>query len=272
MWRSGEWRHFKRQLTEQKYDLVLDAQGLIKSALLTRLVPANRIGLDRHSAREPIAARAYDKAINVSKDMHAVERLRRLFASALQYPCPQTIGDYGLSHTRFSRLQSQEPRVVFIHGTTRANKYWPESYWQYLCQRLGNDGFQIRLPWGSEAERERAQRISEFHQNAVVLSRLSLHGMAAELAAARAAVAVDTGLGHLAAALDVPTVSLYGSTSPRKVGAYGHNQVHLCADQFIRSHREALADAFRHLTPEHVYDSLIDLVNGRAGGMQVRRA
>ena len=272
MWRSGQWRAFRQQLREQNYDLVLDAQGLIKSAFLTRLVPGIRAGMDHHSAREPIAARAYDRAIGVSRNMHAVERLRQLFASALQYPCPQTVGDYGLNHTKFNCLQTQEPRVVFIHGTTRANKLWPESYWQYLCQRLGNDGFQVRLPWGSEAERERAQRISEFHRNAVLLPRLSLSGVAAELAAARAAVAVDTGLGHLAAALDVPTVSLYGTTSPRKVGAYGYNQVHLCADQFIRSHREALADVFRQLAPEHVYDSLIDLVNGRCNGVQARRA
>ncbi len=82
---------------------------------------------------------------------------------------------------------------------------------------------------GNAAEEQRAQAIAEGLPNVQVLPQLNLTGVAAQIAGAQACVAVDTGLGHLAAALDVPCVSLYGPTLPGRVGAYGQGQVHLCA-------------------------------------------
>ena len=81
--RSGEWRRFKARLRETRYDLVIDAQGLLKSAWLTRYVKAPVAGLDRDSAREPLAARFYDRCYAVPREQHALERVRQLFAQAL---------------------------------------------------------------------------------------------------------------------------------------------------------------------------------------------
>nr|GFC09684.1 heat shock protein, putative [Tanacetum cinerariifolium] len=89
---------------------------------------------------------------------------------------------------------------------------------------------EVRLPWGNPAEKARAERIADGLDNAVVLPKLNLAGVARVLAAAQGCVAVDTGLGHLAAALDVPTLSLFGPTNPGLTGAYGKSQVHLAAD------------------------------------------
>ena len=122
-----------------------------------------------------------------------------------------------------------QPYLLFLHGTTWASKHWPEADWRALAERMAGQGWAIRLPWGNEAERERAQRIVAGIDNAAVLPKLNLAGVAKVIAGATACVAVDTGLGHLAAALDVPTISLYGPTLPGKVGAYGRGQVHLCA-------------------------------------------
>ncbi|WP_277302562.1 glycosyltransferase family 9 protein, partial [Pseudomonas viridiflava] len=94
--RSGEWRRFKARVREKLYDLVIDAQGLFKSAWLTRYIDAPVAGLDRDSAREPVASRFYDRALPVARGQHAVERLRQLFAQALGYPLPSGMGDYGL--------------------------------------------------------------------------------------------------------------------------------------------------------------------------------
>lgn len=122
------------------------------------------------------------------------------------------------------------PYLVFLHGTTWVTKHWPEAYWRELAERMCERGWSVRLPWGSAAERERAGRLAAGLENAAVLPRLSLAGMAKVLAGARACVAVDTGLGHLAAALDVPTLSLFGPTNPGFTGAYGRSQVHLGSD------------------------------------------
>jgi heptosyltransferase-1 len=96
-----------------------------------------------------------------------------------------------------------------------------------LAELAARANYPVWLPWGSEQEKERAEEIARQASDAQVLPRLDLLGLASMLLEVNGAVAVDTGLGHLAAALDVPTVSLYGPTSTHLIGAYGRNQVHI---------------------------------------------
>lgn len=227
--KSGEWKAFKQRLRARKYDLVIDAQGLVKSAWLTRYVKAPVVGLDRYSAREGWASRFYDRRLSVAVGQHAVERVRQLFALALAYDLPEGIGRYGLDLDRL-QLPPAAPYVVFLHGTTWATKHWPEAYWRELAERMGRRNLQVRLPWGNPDEKVRAERIAQGLKNCEVLPKLNLAGVARVLAAAKACVAVDTGLGHLAAALDVPTISLFGPTNPGLTGAYGRVQVHQASD------------------------------------------
>jgi heptosyltransferase-1 len=104
--KSGEWKAFKQRVRARKYDLVIDAQGLVKSAWLTRYVKAPVAGLDRYSAREGLASRFYDRRLSVATGQHAVERVRQLFALALAYDLPEGIGNYGLD---LDRLQPPRP-------------------------------------------------------------------------------------------------------------------------------------------------------------------
>ncbi|TKD40094.1 lipopolysaccharide heptosyltransferase I [Azotobacter chroococcum] len=224
----GEWRRFRQSLGDD-YDLVIDAQGLLKSAWLTRFGGAPVAGLDRRSAREPLASLFYGLRHPVPWGQHAVERVRQLFAQALGYSVPATVGDYGLDRKRLA-APAAAPYLLFLHGTTWDSKHWPESYWRELAERMAGEGWAVRLPWGNAAEQARAERIAERLAAVEVLPRTNLAGIAGILAGASACVAVDTGLGHLAAALDVPTVSLYGPTDPRLTGAYGRHQRHLTSD------------------------------------------
>ncbi len=225
--RGPEWREARRLLRELPYDAVIDAQGLLKSAFISRLVKAPRFGLDRVSARESLAALAYDHPLHVPRDMHAVERSRLLFARALKYPVPRTPGDYGLEPAALPGEDSPDPGLLFFHGSARAEKLWPERHWVALAEQAGEAGYRVWLPWGDEQEQQRARRIAGQVCNAVVLPRLGLLELGRILRGVSAVVAVDTGLGHLSAALSVPTVSLYGPTSVKLVGAYGRNQLHL---------------------------------------------
>ena len=253
--RSGEWGRFRARLRETRYDLVIDAQGLLKSAWLTRYVKAPVAGLDRDSAREPLASRFYDRRYAVPRDQHALERVRQLFAQALGYERPSGVGDYGLDRAQLA-TPGEEPYLLFLHGTTWPSKHWPEAYWRELAERMSAFGWAIRLPWGNAEEKARAERIAEGIAGASVLPRLNLGGVAKVVAGARACVAVDTGLGHLAAALDVPSISLYGPTLPGRVGAYGRSQVHLCATGPNAGKGDRVKPCFDDLLPERVASEL----------------
>lgn len=263
--RSGEWARFKQCLRESEYDLVIDAQGLLKSALLTRYVEAPVAGLDGDSAREPLASRFYDRPQTVAWGQHAVERVRQLFAQSLNYPLPATVGDYGLDRAKLLAGEAATPYLLFLHGTTWPSKHWPESYWRELAVQLDGQGWALRLPWGNELEKARAERIVDGLARARVLPKLNLLGVAKAIAGARACVAVDTGLGHLAAALDVPTVSLYGPTLPGRVGAYGRGQVHLCATGVNAGGGDRHKPCFDNLLPEQVASALEKLLQAEIG-------
>lgn len=251
---STEWRQFKTQMRKHHYDLVIDCQGLLKSAWLGSLLKAPVAGMDKESLREPMARFFYRQRYKVPKQLHAVERIRMLFSQALDYPWPQQRGDYNIDRQRFCGSAQESPNIVFLHATAREDKLYPESYWRGLAKRLVADGYRIRLPWGEEHERDRAQRIADGIDGVDVLPRLNLHGVACILAQASAVVAVDTGLGHLSAAINVPSLTLYGPTDPELVGTYGDNQFHLCA-----ANRQA-AEPFAELTPERVYEHLQNTV------------
>lgn len=229
-YRQGEWQLFIKRLRARHYDKVIDAQGLIKSALLTRLTKGKRCGLAWQSLREPLASLAYQQAFAVNKNQHAIVRVRELFAKALDYDLPVSPPDGCIAKQRLPVYATASDYLVFLHGTTWANKHWPEAYWQQLAQRVTQANYQILLPWGNQAERERAERIAALNAKIRVLPKMTLTELAGVLANAKAVVSVDTGLSHLAAALSVPTIGLYGPTNPTLTGSVGSAQTHLAAN------------------------------------------
>ena len=225
--RLGEPQAVVRNIRQREYDQVIDAQGLMKSAAITRFARGPRAGLDRHSAREALAAQAYDRQISVARNQHAVTRVRQLFAEALDYPLPDTPADYGIQ-SNFTPGQRQ-PYLVFLHGTTWPTKHWPEPYWVQLTAMASAAGLRVKIPWGNKAEHQRAERIASASGAVEVLPRMTLSELAGVIVSATAVVGVDTGLVHLAAALSTPCVTLYGSTDPGLIGTLGESQAQLSA-------------------------------------------
>ena len=222
---------FFTRVNQQKYDLVLDAQGLLKSVWVARQINAPKVGLDWSSAREKLASLFYDRKIQVAKDQHAISRLRELFAKALGYPVPTSPIEYGLNHQAWSSLSEldQQPYVVCLHATTWDTKYWPEDHWQQLISKLNQQGLKVVLPWGNQEEKARSERLASKYLAWCPPQQLKLTDMARLLKHAQAVVSVDTGLSHVAAALEVPMVVLYRVTDPKLVGALGQKVTHLCS-------------------------------------------
>lgn len=223
--REGEVSAFFQSLRENQYDYIIDAQGLIKSAVVTRFAKGKRCGMDRHSLKEASAHWFYQHKFSVKKQAHAIERVRILFAKILGYEYQQSTLDYGLRITDFEAPQYEKPYFVFLHATSRDSKLWSESQWLGLRDKAFKAGVAVYLPWGSEQEHQRAKRISSDNKQCYVLPRMQLTQLAGLLANAKAVVGVDTGLAHLAAALSVPGITLYLDTYPGLTGSCGTNQI-----------------------------------------------
>lgn len=257
-WRSlafsniREFLTFLKELRAQPYDVVIDAQGLIKSAVFSRfarLAPNGlRAGFSGDSIKESPAAYWYQKKVLVDRQQHAIKRLRALFAGVFDYTQPQTEVDYQLDlgalsaslaaltnknagpDVTSSQTSNLKPSIMLLHGTTWPTKHLPEKVWGELADLIGGEGYDVTVCWGNQQERLRAERIANGRPHVSILPKSSLSDLAITLSKTLGVIAVDTGLGHLAAALSVPMVSLYGSTNSQLTGAVGKNQIHIQTD------------------------------------------
>ena len=214
--------HLRQQLATEHYQVVVDAQGLLKSAVLGRWAAGDvMVGFDRNSIREPVASYFYQKGYPVSRGLGAVLRNRMLLARAFGYQIDENKVDFGLAALQLPSVPelSTTPYCVALTATSRPSKEWPETHWLTLAESLYHQyGWRCVLPWGNEKERERAERLAQQMPAAFVPPRLSLTEAAALLSHAACVVGVDTGLSHLANALDKPLVALYTDTDPAKTG------------------------------------------------------
>ncbi|MDN2486904.1 lipopolysaccharide heptosyltransferase RfaC [Kosakonia sacchari] len=246
----AERKAFRQAVQAERYDAIIDAQGLVKSAaLVTRLAHGVKHGMDWSTAREPLASLFYNRRHHIAKQQHAVERTRELFAKSLGYTKPQTQGDYAIARHFAVADAAHSPYAVFLHATTRDDKHWPEAHWRELLNLLADSGLRIKLPWGAPHEEARAKRLAQGLNFVDVLPRMSLENVARELAGARFVVSVDTGLSHLTAALDRPNVTLYGPTNPGLIGGYGKNQTICRPENSSQLSSLSAAAVYRQLQP-----------------------
>jgi heptosyltransferase-1 len=219
---------FKRQLSSEGYDRVIDAQGLVKSALLARMARGVRHGLDASSAREGIATRTYHHRHHVPWTLDAVARNRRLLAESLGYVA-RGEPRYGIE-VKAANLDwlPARPYCMLLTGTAEAAKLWAVERWVELGQRLVEAGYSCLLPHGTDAEQARAARIADaIGAQAGLVPRMQLTGLAGVLAGAGLVIGLDTGLTHLAAALDRPTVGIYCGSRPAETGVIAQQAVNV---------------------------------------------
>jgi heptosyltransferase-1 len=211
---------FRKLLRPTVFDRVIDAQGLIRSAIIARGALGERHGYDASSIKEAFASRFYDVRHKVSRTLHAVERNRQLTGRSLGY-MPATAIDYGLQ----VETLSGDRYALLLHGTSRVSKEWPEDCWIELGRWLHGKGFECVLPWGTGLEKLRAERIAAAVPGSRVLERQPLDATAKVIAGASLVVGVDTGLLHLAAAYGVPLLGIYVASDPGLTGPVGAGEI-----------------------------------------------
>lgn len=209
-------REFRNRLQQNAYDYVFDTQGLIKTGIIMGLsrTTANgkKIGLAHKtdgSGYEPLSRIFHDQSISVEKHIHVVTRGREVVAKALGYTI-DPVPDFGLATPEDKpEWLPAHPYAVFYHGTSRESKKWPRQNWIEIGHILTGTGLGILLPWGSPEEKEEAISLSSALPGSQVLPRLSITDTVTLTGNAAFIVGVDTGLSHLAAAFDKPTVQIY---------------------------------------------------------------
>lgn len=248
-WRKRWWtsdvqrekQAFRARLQQHRYDAVLDLQGLTKSALVARQARTTPEGLryalgnrtDGSGWEAPTRWLA-DRAITLAPHIHVVDRSRQMAAEALGYAVN------GPPHFGLRARIAPSPQartLVFVHGTSRDDKLWPEAHWIAFGQSLVRRGWRIALPQASEEEAQRAQRIAAGVGVAScdLWPRMALDALVDWMGGAQGVVGVDSGLSHLAVALDLPHVQLYNFPTAWRTGPlpeHGHaHQVSVGGDR-----------------------------------------
>jgi len=216
-----------RDIRAQRYDEIVDTQGLLRTAILTRAARGMRHGYDASSVREPLASLFYDVRHRVERDMHAVERNRILSGLALGY-APDEAPDFGLDRARIGK-DSTSRYGLLLHATARREKQWPDADWIAFA-KLFAQRFELLIPWGTEAERARSEYIAAAVPGTRVPDRAPLDQVAKLIAGAQFVVGVDTGLLHLAAALGVPVVAIFAGSKPALTGPIGRGRLSILGD------------------------------------------
>jgi len=228
LWQASTWREigaFRRNLSAQRYDKIIDTQGLLKSTLLMSNARGVRCGFDRNSAREPIASCFYQQSFSVARKLHAVERNRLLAALTLGYELSEP-ANFGITPPEIPHpiWLPVGAYVVLLHATSRDDKLWDEAKWVALGKYFQQQHIRSILPWGSVAERSRSEKLREQIPDAICPPKLNLNEVSALLGNAHAVIGVDTGIAHLAAALNKPTIGIYTATDPTLTGLYAGAQ------------------------------------------------
>ena len=220
-----EWQLFRDAMRGERYDAIIDFQGLTKSALIARIARGPRYGLGNRTegaSHEWPARWLVDHPIDIAPRIHALDRARVLAARVLGYEVkgPPVFG------LRPHALEATERTMVFVHGSSREDKLWPEAHWIELGRRVMGLGWRIGLPQAGRAEEARAQRIAAAIGPACeVWPAMGLDALADRMGAAHGVIGVDSGLSHIAVALDLPHVQIYNFPTAWRTGplvAHGH--------------------------------------------------
>jgi heptosyltransferase-1 len=262
---ASSWREFcsfRSALQSVTYDVIIETQGLLKSALVCALakkhpdtIVTGLANATMFSGYESMARAFYNQSVQVPVKCHAVDRSRYVACLALDWPLMtrlETVQFYPpqsllVSEHRQMRLL-QKPYVLFFHATARAAKRWANQHWTSLGQSLAQEGYQVVLPWGSLAEKQISEVLAREILGSIVPAAFSLQEAFPLISNAALIVGVDTGLTHLAAALKKPTVEMYCDSPRWKTEGYW--------SQCIRN----VGDIQEPPSPQEVLEAGLDLL------------
>ncbi len=242
LFKLSTWKEFfafRKTLQSTAYDVLIETQGLLKSAIVCSLahknsdaVIAGLANATEFSGYEPLARSFYSQSVQVPTQCHAVDRSRWVMCSALDWPLLERISapqfypkELIESIPKSSVIGLNSPYVLCFHSTAREAKRWPDSHWIALGKELSARGYQVVFPWGNAAEKVVSELLAAQIPDAFVPPAFSIEEAFSVIAGAALTVGVDTGLTHLAAVLDKPTVEIYCDSPRWKTEGYWSDRI-----------------------------------------------
>ena len=264
----GTWREFfamRKLLQATTYDVILETQGLLKSALVCALAKKSKDAIvaglgnaTEHSGYEPMARMFYNQSVHVPVKCHAIDRSRWVMCSAFDWPLFDRRSEPPLFYPQqfvrqlpaplFEGLKKSDrgtpvPYVVCFHSTARAAKRWANDHWVGLGKALSSQGYQVILPWGSESEMKVSALIASKIPGAIVPRAFSIQEAYSLVAHAALTIGVDTGLTHLSAVLGKPTVEIYCDSPRWKTEGYWSKVIQNVGDYHSSPSLHSVVDA-----------------------------
>ena len=241
----------------QPYDQIIDAQGLLKSAIVASLLPGPVHGFDRNSAREGFASWLYQTTSVLPYEMNIIKRNVMVITQALDIPYSDTLIEKKSPVFSVVTLPQKEHKIALVIGASWPSKCYPKEHFAVLCDLLP---FPCHLIWGSEAEYQDALWIAQHCSNAILTTKMSLTQLVSFIAHCDLTIGNDTGPTHIAWAMNRPSITLFGPTTermiyptPMNIGIKSPSQVDI-----YRINRNDFS--IKQIEPQHIADQAIKLL------------
>ena len=219
--KSKSIKEFRALLTKLRnlpqYDIIIDMQGLLKSAIVARLIGPNTYGFDKNSTREGVAALLYKKSASIAYEENIVKRNAVVVSSALSFEIDDTMLQSKSAVFPISeefQLSSDKAQVAFVIGASWQSKIYPKELLLEVINALKVDAHII---WGSDIEREDALWLAARSEYAQLAPKLLLNSLVSYISAMDLLIGNDTGPTHMAWAQNIPSITLFGPTNSRMI-------------------------------------------------------
>ena len=210
-----------KEYAKNNYDLVIDAQGLIKSAITAKLLAKNRAGFSKDSIREGMASYLYTQKVDIAYDANTIDRNVKVISQPLGVEMtPKMIHNkepflfYDQAEEIEPYLSKEKKNIIFVIGSTWESRNYPKEQFVQVANALKEN---VLVVWGNAEERTKAEWIAEHSKYATALPKINLNALKAVIGKSDLLIGNDTGPTHMAWGLNVPSITLFGPTPVNRV-------------------------------------------------------
>ncbi|RVY33385.1 lipopolysaccharide heptosyltransferase I [Helicobacter pylori] len=257
-----------KSLRAYEYDIIIDMQGLVKSALITQMLKApKKVGFDYASAREGLSAFFYSQKVSITYDEPILKRNFTLLSHALNLPKNEISEGLSSRSKVFSyqdspkinalNLNQNKPKILFVLETSKINKTYPTERFKELALALEN--FQICLLWHADEDKATTLYHSlKYQRDILLLPKLTLNEVKALLFKMDVIIGGDTGITHLAWALQKPSITLYGNTPMERFKLESPINVSLTGNSNANYHKKDFS--IQNIDPKKIKECVLNIL------------